>query len=59
VGWANTVCGLLPVMERFGLATAADVQADTLAQRLLDDVLAADGIVIGPPLVGAWARTRA
>jgi SAM-dependent methyltransferase len=56
-GWANVVLGALPLMERFGVATAADVQPDTLADRLLRDVLAANGIVIGPPLVGAWART--
>jgi len=56
-GWANVVRGVLPYMERLGVATAADLQPDTLAQRLLDDVLAHDGIVIGPPLVGAWAHT--
>jgi hypothetical protein len=39
--------------------TAADVQPDTLADRLLGDAFAVDGIVIAPPLVGAWARTPA
>jgi hypothetical protein len=34
-------------MERLGIATAGDIQPDTLAQRLLDDVLACDGIVSG------------
>jgi ubiquinone/menaquinone biosynthesis C-methylase UbiE len=56
--WANVILGVLPLMERLGVTTAAEVQPDTLAARLLADVLAADGIVIGPPLVGAWARTR-
>jgi ubiquinone/menaquinone biosynthesis C-methylase UbiE len=55
-GWANVVRGLLPLMERLGVATAADVEPDTLAERLLHDVVAFDGIVIGPPLVAAWAR---
>ncbi|HEY2526671.1 MAG TPA: class I SAM-dependent methyltransferase [Xanthobacteraceae bacterium] len=58
-GWANVVLGVLPLIERLGVATAADLQPDTLAERLLRDVLAADGIVIGPPLVGAWAHTPA
>ena len=46
-------------MERLGVATAADVPPDSLAQRLLDDLVACDEIVIGPPLVGAWARSPA
>jgi ubiquinone/menaquinone biosynthesis C-methylase UbiE len=50
-GWTNVVRGVLPLMERLGVATAGDIQPDTLARRLLDDVLACDGIVIGPPLV--------
>ena len=58
-GWANVVRGMLPLMERLEVTTTADVQPDTLAERLLRDVLAADGIVIGPPLVGAWARMLA
>jgi SAM-dependent methyltransferase len=58
-GWANVISGVLPLMERLGVTTAADVQPDTLAERLLADVVAADGVVIGPPLVGAWARTLA
>jgi hypothetical protein len=58
-GWANVVLGVLPLMERLGVTTAADLQPDTLAERLLRDVVASHGIVIGPPLVGAWARTPA
>ena len=58
-GWANAVLGVLPLMERLGVTTAADLQPETLAQRLLDDVLAADGIVIAPPLVGAWSHRLA
>jgi hypothetical protein len=55
-GWANVVRGVLPLMERLGVTTAADLQPDTLAERLLRDVVASNGIVIGPPLVGAWAH---
>jgi SAM-dependent methyltransferase len=58
-GWANVLLGVLPLMERLGVTTAAELQPDTLAERLLHDTMAADGIVIPPPLVGAWARVPA
>src|SRR5262249_17701098 len=32
--WANAMCGVLPLMERFGIATAADLAPETLADRL-------------------------
>lgn len=54
-GWANLVRGAVPLMERLGVATAADIGPDTLADRLLTDVLTDEGVVIGPPLVGAWS----
>lgn len=55
-GWANVVCGVVPLMQRLGVTTSAEVDPDTLADRLLAETLAADGIVIGPPMVGATAR---
>jgi ubiquinone/menaquinone biosynthesis C-methylase UbiE len=58
-GWANLMRGVLPLMERLGVATAAELEPDTLTQRLLDDVVGNDGICIAPPLVGVWARTPA
>lgn len=54
-GWANLVRGAVPLMERFGVTTAAEVDVETLADRLLADVRSEGGVVIGPPLVGAWA----
>lgn len=54
--WANVVSGVLPLMEQLGITTAAELAADTLADRLQDELRAADGIVISPPMVGAWAR---
>jgi hypothetical protein len=45
-------------MERLGVTTAAEVQPDTLAERLLGDTLVADRILIGLPLVGVWTHTR-
>jgi hypothetical protein len=44
-------------MEQLGIATAADVDQPTLAERLLTETLAHDGVVIALPLIGAWTRT--
>ena len=41
--------GVLPLMERFGIATAADLAPETLADRLQAELRAANGIVILPP----------
>ena len=41
-------------MERLGVTTAAEVDAATLAGRLLAETAACDGCVIGPPMTGAW-----
>jgi SAM-dependent methyltransferase len=56
---AQTTRTLLPLMERTGVATAAEVAVDTLAARLRDQVVAADATVVPPPLIGAWARKPA
>jgi SAM-dependent methyltransferase len=53
-GWANVVPGVIPLMERLGVTTAAEVDPATLADRLLAEILACDGCVIGPPMTGAW-----
>jgi len=49
---------LLPAMEQHGIATAAEVDVDTLAERLQRAVHAADATVVAPLFVGAWARTQ-
>lgn len=53
---AQTTRTLLPLMERTGVATAAEVGLDTLAARLREEILGADATVVPPPLIGAWAR---
>jgi SAM-dependent methyltransferase len=58
-GWANVIRGVMPLMERLGIATSNEVDPATLADRLLAEVLANDGIVIGPPLIGAWSTVPA
>jgi SAM-dependent methyltransferase len=54
---AQTARTLLPLMERTGVATAAEVGVDTLAARLREEIVAADATVVPPPLIGAWTRT--
>jgi len=51
---AEIVRSLLPSMEQFGIATAAEVQVDTLADRLERETCAAECQITYIPLVGAW-----
>jgi hypothetical protein len=44
-------------MERLGVATAVEVDIDTLADRLRVEAEAGHGTITLPPLAGAWART--
>lgn len=53
---ALAVRSLLPMMERYGVTTATEVQIDTLAERLRAEVVQGGGVVIQPSLVGAWVR---
>jgi hypothetical protein len=55
-GWANVIAATVPLMERLGVATQAEVDPPTLADRLLTETLASDGCVIGPPMTGAWVN---
>jgi hypothetical protein len=57
--FAAVVGALLPAIEKFGIATAAEVDIDALAQRLRDETVAANACWLSPVLVGAWARIGA
>ena len=57
--WANVISATVPLMELHGVASRADVDPPTLADRLLAETLAADGCVLGPPMFGAWTRVPA
>jgi SAM-dependent methyltransferase len=48
------VKSLLPAIEQFDVATAAEVQVNTLAMRLERDACAAESQVTYMPLVAAW-----
>jgi ubiquinone/menaquinone biosynthesis C-methylase UbiE len=51
---AEIVRSLLPRIEQFGLATATEVQVETLADRLEHETCAAECQITYIPLVGAW-----
>jgi SAM-dependent methyltransferase len=52
---AGTLRTLLPLVERFGIATAEDVGVDSLADRLREEMVASDGVGKPPEMVSAWA----
>ncbi|MCP3460562.1 class I SAM-dependent methyltransferase [Bradyrhizobium sp. CCGUVB23] len=47
---------LLPKIEQFGLATEAEVDVATLAQRLRDEVTASSSLIVGRSEIAAWSR---
>lgn len=51
-----TVRSMLPRITAFGIATAEEVDVDTLAVRLRDETLRHGGVVKTPDLVGAWTN---
>jgi len=55
---AELIQSLLPVMEELNIASAAEAQASTLAERMRDEVVALNGIVRSAGFIGAWSRKR-
>ncbi|HET9109631.1 MAG TPA: methyltransferase domain-containing protein [Ktedonobacterales bacterium] len=53
---SETIRTLLPAMEQLGIATAGEVDIDTLARRLSDELDATQGTAIWFSLIGAAAR---
>ena len=57
VASARGACGdLAPTMERLGVATAAEVEAAALAERMRRDVAASRSLLIGRSEIAAWSR---
>jgi SAM-dependent methyltransferase len=50
-----TLRSLLPAGEKFGIVKPSDVQIETLADRLRNEVVAGGGVILPPLLIGAWA----
>jgi ubiquinone/menaquinone biosynthesis C-methylase UbiE len=53
---AHTVRSVLPLTERLDVATADEIQIETLSERLRREVADARGVFLSPPMVGAWTR---
>jgi ubiquinone/menaquinone biosynthesis C-methylase UbiE len=53
---ADFVHTLLPKIEQFRIATAAEVDVGTLAQRLRDEVIANAHMIVGRSEIAAWSR---
>jgi 2-polyprenyl-3-methyl-5-hydroxy-6-metoxy-1,4-benzoquinol methylase len=53
---ANIVRTLLPALEQHGIATAAEVDIDTLAERLCHEVAASGSTIVGGAGIAAWSR---
>lgn len=51
------VRNLLPFIQQFGIASAEEVGADTLVERLREEITSANGVARFPVLVSAWTRT--
>jgi SAM-dependent methyltransferase len=52
---ATTIRSLAPMMVETKVATAAEIDIATLEQRLRQETDAADALILGPLMVGAWA----
>ena len=55
---ADSLRSMLPLTLKLGVATAEEVDIDTLAERLRVETVAHGGVVKTPDLVGAWTRLR-
>ena len=54
--FAQTLKTVLPVLEKIGATTAAEVEIETLAQRMIDEAAATNGVVVGPALTFTFAK---
>jgi ubiquinone/menaquinone biosynthesis C-methylase UbiE len=54
---AQTLRSLLPVAERTGVATRAEIDVDSLAARLRGEALQNSACTTLPTLIGAWSTT--
>lgn len=53
----DLACTLVSEIERLGVATALEVDVETLAERVFDELVRCDGVVVGRSEIGAWSRT--
>ncbi|HZU27603.1 MAG TPA: class I SAM-dependent methyltransferase [Bryobacteraceae bacterium] len=55
---AETIRSLLPRIEALGIATAAELDVESLAARLREETIAARAGIVGPTMIGAFARKQ-
>lgn len=53
---AELIIVLAPTIEQHGLATRAEMEVETLAERIIAEVAANNSIVIGRAEIGAWVQ---
>jgi SAM-dependent methyltransferase len=53
---ANIIRTLLPVLEQHAIATAAEIDIDSLAERLCREIAASNSTVLGGAGIAAWSR---
>ena len=53
---ANSFQSILPLLEAYGIATAEEVDLETLADRLRAEVVASKRPLVLPPHITAWAQ---
>ena len=54
---ANSFRSVVPLLEHYGIATAEEVDVDTIPQRVREEIVASKRPVVIPPHIAAWART--
>jgi 2-polyprenyl-3-methyl-5-hydroxy-6-metoxy-1,4-benzoquinol methylase len=54
--YAGVLRSLLPTIKRVGVATATDIEIDSMAERLRKEAIEHDACIMPPPLLGAWTR---
>ncbi len=52
----NVLRSLLPMSEKFGITNEEEAKIDTLTDRIRQEVVSNEGIVISPAMIGAWTR---
>jgi len=55
---ADIAIVMLPAMERHGVATSSDIDCDTIAKQLIQEVASSGSVVIGRADVGAWSQVQ-
>ena len=53
---AEVVPVLLPEILRLGVATAAEIGVETLTERIINEAISNESVIVGRFEIGAWCR---